>query len=60
MRDAAEKIAGVLICTVLFVGALAGGIMFVGNAVDSIGQYQEQREACLKEATTFLEYDRCR
>lgn len=59
--EEAGKVAAILAIAVFFIAiAMSGAGFLVEGWTDVVAQYQQEREACLCGATTFLEYDGCR
>lgn len=59
-KDLAKVGGTVAVFAVLVAIAMMGAGYLIDGWTDVVGQYQQEREACLRGATTFLEYDRCR
>lgn len=59
-KDLAKVGGTVAVFLVLIAIAVSGAGFLIDGWTEVVSQYQQEREACLRVATTFLEYDRCR
>jgi hypothetical protein len=55
-----QKILAAIILVPLALGGAIGLMSLIGAIVDGIGEHNQQREQCLKQATTGWEIERCR
>jgi hypothetical protein len=55
----AKLIIGTVSCLFVAVSFIALG-WFIGTAIETVGQYQEDRDRCMKQAVNGYEMERCR
>jgi len=54
------QVLGWIIATALTLAGAVVVLSVVGMTIESIGQHQEDRERCLKQATNGYEIEQCR
>lgn len=60
MMRVVGEIAGMFVCVIVMVGLLMGFVALIGHGLETIGQYREDHERCLKAAVSAYEAERCR
>lgn len=54
------EVLGLLTSILLMVGLLVAFVVVIGRGLETVGQYREMQERCLKQAVSAYEAEQCR
>ena len=55
-----KQLATALFCFVFVMLGLVGAIYAIGSTIETVGQQQDERRACLRGSRNGLEIERCK